>query len=71
MDGRADVYGQQLLEMYVAMIGVRDDPQAVLDRYAIDHALLPPDWELAGWFDASSLWERAYADETAVVWVRR
>ncbi len=71
IDGRADVYGQELLEMYVGMIGVRDDPQLVLDRYAIDHALLPPDWELARWFDASELWMRAYTDEIAAIWVRR
>lgn len=71
MDGRADVYGDDLLGMYVALIGVRDDPEAILDRYGIDHAVLPPDWELAAWFDASPFWRRAYADPIAVVWVRR
>jgi hypothetical protein len=71
MDGRADVYGDALLHMYVDVIGLDGDPQVVFDRYDIDHAVLPPDWELAAWFDDSPGWERAYADDTAVIWVRR
>jgi hypothetical protein len=65
------VYGDALLHMYVDVIGLDGDPQVVFDRYDIDHAVVPPDWALAAWFDASPLWERAYADDTAVVWVRR
>jgi len=71
MDGRADVYGDELLRQYVRLIGVEGDPQEVLDRYAIDYAVMPPEWELAAWFDASPDWERAYADATAAIWVRR
>lgn len=71
MDGRADVYGDQLLQMYVSIIGVRDDPQVLFDHYGIDYAVFPPDTPLADWFDASDEWERAYADATAVVWIRR
>jgi hypothetical protein len=71
MDGRADVYGDELLHMYVEVIGLQGDPQEVFDRYGIDHVVIPPDWELAGWLDGSPLWERAYADDTAVIWVRR
>jgi hypothetical protein len=71
MDGRADVYGDELLQMYVSVIGVQGDPQVVFDRYAIDHAVFPPYTPLADWFDASDAWERAYADETAVVWLHR
>ena len=71
MDGRADVYGDALLHMYVDVIGLHGDPQVVFDRYDIDHAVVPPDWELAAWFDTSPLWERAYTDDTAAIWVRR
>ena len=69
MDGRADVYGDDLLRMYVSVIGV-EDPQAVFDRYAIDHVVFPPDTPLADWLDASPGWVRAYTDDTAVIWVR-
>jgi hypothetical protein len=71
MDGRADVYGDELLQMYVSIIGVRDDPQVIFDRYQIDYAVFPPDTPLADWFDASDRWERVHADGTAVVWVLR
>ncbi|MEP7040297.1 MAG: hypothetical protein ABI864_01860 [Chloroflexota bacterium] len=71
MDGRADVYGDQLLRMYVSIIGLEADPQILFDRYGIDYAVFPPDTPLAGWFDASSAWERVYLDDTAAVWTRR
>lgn len=71
MDGRADVYGDDALETYVSIIGVRDDPGVELDRYSIDHAIFAPDTPLAAWFDASPTWERAFADDVAVIWVRR
>lgn len=71
MDGRADVYGDSLLRMYVSIIGLDADPQVLFDRYGIDHAVFPPDTPLAAWFDASPSWKRVYADETAAIWVRR
>jgi hypothetical protein len=71
MDGRADVYGDALLRMYVSIIGVRGDPQLLFDRYRIDYAVFPPDTPLADWFDASDLWVRVYSDDTAAIWVRR
>jgi hypothetical protein len=71
MDGRADVYGDALLRQYVAVIGLEGDPEKVFDRYAIDYVIFPPDTPLSGWLDASTYWRRAYADTTAVVWLRR
>ena len=71
MDGRADVYGDALLQMYVGIIGLHGDPQVTLDRYGIDYAVFPPDTPLAGWFDASAAWKRVYLDPTAGIWVRR
>ncbi|MDQ2853458.1 MAG: hypothetical protein M3R32_01205 [Chloroflexota bacterium] len=71
MDGRADVYGDELLQMYVSIIGVEGDPQSIFDRYGIDYAVYPPDTPLADWFDASGAWKRVYRDATAAIWVRR
>jgi hypothetical protein len=71
MDGRADVYGDQLLRMYVSIIGLEGNPQVLFDRYRIDYAVFPPDTPLAGWFDTSSQWRRVYSDATAAIWVRR
>jgi len=71
MDGRADVYGDQLLQMYGAIIGLDGDPQIRLDRYRIDYAIYAVDTPLASWFDASASWRRVYADDLAAIWVRR
>jgi hypothetical protein len=71
MDGRADVYGDDLLHMYVGIIGLHGDPQDTFDRYRIDYAVFPPDTPLADWFNASAAWKRVYLDETAAIWVRR
>ena len=71
IDGRADVYGDGVIREYVSVIGVEGDPQAVLDRYGIDHVLYPPATGLADWLDASDRWERAYEDAVAVLWTLR
>jgi hypothetical protein len=71
VDGRADVYGQELLLEYAAIIGLAVDPQVALDEYRIDHVVFPPDTPFGGWMDGSAAWARAYADSLAVVWVRR
>lgn len=72
IDGRAqDVYPDEVLTLYAEMISVQTDPGPELDRYEIDHVVFFPDSPFAAWLDASSDWERAYADSVAVVWVRR
>jgi hypothetical protein len=71
MDGRADVYGDELLKMYVSIIGVDGDPEVEMDRYRIDYAVFSPHTPLAAWFDASAQWQRVYSDKTAAIWVRR
>ena len=71
MDGRADVYGNDLLRMYVGVIGLEGDPQQTFDRYDIDYVVYPPDLGLSRWLNASPEWQRVYEDETAAIWVRR
>jgi hypothetical protein len=70
IDGRADVYGDQLIVEYVETIGLAIDPQRTLDAHRIDHVLYLPDSALGAWLDDSDRWERAYEDRTAAVWVR-
>ena len=42
MDGRADVYGDDLLHMYVALITLATDPQALMDEYEVDYVVSIP-----------------------------
>ncbi len=48
IDGRADVYGDAVIREYVSIIGLERDPQAILDRYGIDHVIYPARTPLAG-----------------------
>lgn len=71
IDGRADVYGDDIIREYVSVIGVDGDPQAVLDRFGIDYVLYPPNTALSDWLDASDRWDRVHEDPVAVVWALR
>jgi hypothetical protein len=72
IDGRAqDVYSDAILSQYADVIGLRGDPQVVLDRYEIDYVLFVSASDLGAWLDGSSTWERGYTDSLAAVWVRR
>jgi hypothetical protein len=71
VDGRTDIYRDELLDHYAAVISLQTDPQAELDRYEIDHVLFHPDSTFGAWLDASPDWKRAYADSMAAVWIRR
>jgi hypothetical protein len=70
IDGRADVYGDEVIREYIEVISVNVDPAAYFDRHAIDHVLYPPDSTLGDWLDGRDGWRRAYVDDVAVVWVR-
>jgi hypothetical protein len=70
IDGRADVFGDQVIRDYVAVIGV-DHPGTVLDRYAVDHVITGPDGALATWLHTSRDWIRQYADNNSAVWIRQ
>lgn len=71
IDGRADVYGDDVLIEYVDTISVVDNPQDTFDRYDLDHILYPADSTLGRWLDASNRWKVAYRDEVASIWVSR
>ncbi len=72
VDGRAqDVYGDPLLEEYADVIGLRADPQSVLDRWEVDYVVFASSSDLGAWLDDSEDWERVYTDALAGVWVRR
>ena len=70
IDGRSDIYGDAPIREYARVVRLQTDPQAVLDRYAIDYVLMPSTGTFADWLDESGAWQRAYTDPLAAVWVR-
>jgi hypothetical protein len=71
MDGRSDMYGDDLLKLYLD--AERADPAAVaaaFRRYDIQWTILTPKSPLVKKLDATPGWRRLYADKWAVVQVR-
>jgi hypothetical protein len=73
IDGRAELYGPAFLTRYVRAISLDDvaDFVKLLDEYNIDATLLFPSTRAVGLLDRLPEWERIYADDVAVVHVRR
>lgn len=73
MDGRAELYGEALVVEALNALDLKtvDGFLALLERYRIDATLLRPEMPAIGLLDRLDGWQRAYADDIAVVHVRR
>jgi len=73
MDGRAELYGEALVVETLKALDLKDvdDFLSLLDRYRIDATLLRPEMPAIGLLDRLDGWQRVYADDIAVVHIRR
>ncbi|MHC2620508.1 hypothetical protein ACVIW2_002540 [Bradyrhizobium huanghuaihaiense] len=73
IDSRAEFYGAAFLTRYYRDLSLEDmaDFVRLLDEYKIGATLLFPSTRAVGLLDRLPEWERAYADEVAVIHVRR
>jgi hypothetical protein len=73
IDSRAELYGPAFLTRYARAIQLEDlaDFVRLLDEYKIDTTLLFPSTQAVGLLDRLPEWDRIYADDVAVVHVRR
>ena len=71
IDGRADVYGDELMNKFreVMYLGGKGSPD--LDSWDIKTALLPPDTPLTQALRLSNDWTEIYKDAQAVIFVRK
>ncbi len=72
IDGRADMYGDEFLDDYVAMVneGDRERFARAVEKYGIRWTMLRPTSGLVEVLDSSPQWRRVYADEVGVIHVR-
>ena len=71
IDGRADLYGDDFLGMYISLVyAQRDVLDAVLCRYGIAWTMLPPGGIVTALMDRTPGWRRLYSDGFAVIHVR-
>jgi len=73
LDGRSDLYGDELLRRNVDALSLRDGKAltALLDDYRIGWTLLVPGTPAVALLDVLPGWQRVYADNIAVVHKRR
>ena len=71
IDGRADMYGDQLLQDYYVVKRLQPGWQAVLDRYDIDWILFDTDSALVRALHRDRGWQLVHADGVASIFVRR
>ena len=72
IDGRAELYGEQFGMAYYNALQLKNVGLFIglLESYDIDAVLLTPSTPAASLLDHLDGWQRAYADETAVVYIR-
>jgi hypothetical protein len=71
IDGRADVYGDALLEEYLSAENGEQGWRATLDRYAVRAVMIKPGAPLASLLGEEAGWEKVYEDGRAVIFFRR
>ena len=71
IDGRAELYGAEYIARYRSAVWNVSDLIRLLDEYQITATLLTPTTPAVGLLDRMEGWERVYADDVAVVHLRR
>ena len=71
MDDRYDMYPVQLPDDYNEIADVRPGWKSTLEKWRVDVVVWPRQRALAQALALDKLWQRVYADRTAVVFIRR
>ena len=70
VDGRADLYGDELLRQFKVTVQLRNGWKHVLDTWHVDTVLAPPSSALSQALVLEPEWHTAYADSEAILLVR-
>lgn len=70
IDGRADVYGDELMDEYFRMHDGAKDWRELLDHYGIQSVLVSPDAALSSLLREDKLWEVKFESPQVVIFVR-
>jgi hypothetical protein len=71
IDGRADVYGDALVEEYLRAENGEPGWRATLDKYKAGAVMIRPDAALASLLVGDAGWEKVYEDKQAVIFFKR
>jgi hypothetical protein len=71
MDGRADVYGDDLIEEFLAVHDGEPQWRNYLSKYQVRTVLVKPDAPLASLLRDDAAWNKAFEDRESIIFVRR
>ena len=71
IDGRADLYGDDLLHQFQQAAQLRAGWKQVLEQWGVDAVVVPPSSGLAQGLFLDSRWNAEYQDAKAVVFLAR
>lgn len=71
IDGRADMYGEEIFEDYQKIVSLDSETDKLLNRYDIEWILFPGDSALVRYLKATGKWQETYSDEEASILIRR
>ncbi len=70
VDGRSDFFGEELVKEFTATAGLHTNWPAALDKYHVAWTLMPRDHRLNAALALVPAWQRAFSNETAVIYRR-
>jgi hypothetical protein len=71
VDGRADLYGDDLLSQFKSLMQLRTGWEPILDNWSIDMVLVPPSSALAQALILDPQWHVKFSDSRAIILLRR
>lgn len=70
IDGRADLYGDKMMDEFAAVYYVKDNWKPIFDSWGIRTVILPPDAPLVVVLRDQPVWKELYRDQQAVILTR-
>jgi hypothetical protein len=70
IDGRADVYGESLMNQHSEVVQLKPNWREVLEQYGVDLLLIEKDSRLSVLLDAAEGWEKVFSGSVEDVFVK-
>ncbi|MEZ4483962.1 MAG: hypothetical protein R2864_04995 [Syntrophotaleaceae bacterium] len=70
IDGRADMYGEELFKEYRKVVAIDKDIDTILEKHDVRWVVYPNDTPLVRYLLAGNRWKQIYQDEEASVLLR-
>jgi hypothetical protein len=71
IDGRADMYGEEIFTDYISISGLNKDVDELLTEYRIDWVIYPSSTPFIRYLKTGRAWEEVYSDEQATILIRK